>query len=137
MFLQHLNDKEKKAFLTLAKEFILVDGALSQEEEALINVMKAEMGIEEGYPEGEKTREELFKVFETRKSRVAALIEMQGLGYANMEYHTEEQAFVQQMAEAFGVNQEELKRIDEWVVRQVALLYEANEFWAEESIPQL
>lgn len=133
MFLHHLSENEKKAFLTLAKEFILVDGVLSQEEEALINVMKAEMGIEEGYPEGQKSREELFREFKTRKSQIAAIIEMQGLGYANMEYHTAEQEFVQQMADTFNVNEEDLSKIDDWVVRQVALLYEANELWAEEN----
>jgi uncharacterized tellurite resistance protein B-like protein len=133
MFLQHLSEKEKKAFLTLAKEFILVDGVLSQEEEALVTVMKAEMGIEEGFKDGEKNREELFGMFESRKTRIAAIIEMQGLGYANMEYHTEEQAFINQMANTFKISKEELSKIDDWVIRQVALLYEANEFWAEEN----
>jgi uncharacterized tellurite resistance protein B-like protein len=130
MFLNHLSQNEKKAFLTLAKEFILVDGELSPEEEDLVAIMKSEMGIQEGFPEGEKSRQDLFKMFENKKSRMAALIEMQGLGYANMEYHIQEKAFVKEMAESFGITEEELDRIDEWVVRQVALLYEANEFWA-------
>jgi uncharacterized tellurite resistance protein B-like protein len=130
MFLNHLSLNEKKAFLSLAKEFILVDGELSPEEEDLVKIMKAEMGIEEGFPEGEKSRQELFKMFVNKRSRIAALIEMQGLGYANMEYHIQEKAFVKEMAETFGISEEELDRIDEWVVRQVALLYEANEFWA-------
>src|SRR5688500_5907314 len=131
MFLHHLSDNEKKAFLTLAKEFILVDGELQQEEENLMRIMKAEMNIEEGYPEGQIRRDELFKMFSTRRSQMTAVIEMQGLGYANMEYHVQEKAFVSEMAEAFGINEEELAEIDDWVVRQVALLYEANEFWKE------
>jgi len=131
MFLHHLTENEKKAFLTLAKEFILVDGELSKEEEDLVRIMKAEMNIEEGYPEGQISRQELFKMFESRRSQVTALIEMQGLGYANMEYHTQEKAFVTEMAESFGIAEEELSDIDDWVVRQVALLYEANEFWKE------
>jgi hypothetical protein len=56
---------------------------------------------------------------------------MQGLGYANMEYHTQEKAFIHDMAEAFEIGDEELVEIDDWVVRQVALLYEANEFWEQ------
>jgi uncharacterized tellurite resistance protein B-like protein len=130
MFLNHLSETEKKAFLTLAKEFILVDGELSPEEEDLVKIMEAEMGIREGFPDGEKSRKELFSMFENKKSRIAALIEMQGLGYANMEYHIQEKAFVNEMAESFGITEDELDRIDEWVVRQVALLYEANEFWS-------
>jgi len=132
MFLNHLSLNEKKAFLTLAREFILVDGVLSPEEEDFIAIMKAEMSISEGYPEGEKSRQELFKMFISKKSRIAALIEMQGLGYANMEYHIQEKAFIKEMADAFGVAEDELDRIDDWVVRQVALLYEANEFWETE-----
>jgi uncharacterized tellurite resistance protein B-like protein len=131
MFLNNLSDEEKKAFLTLAKEFILVDGELSPEEEDLVRVMKAEMNIEEGYPEGQMTRQQLFKKFDSRRSQVSAIIEMQGLGYANMEYHTQEKAFVQEMADTFGISDEELNVIDDWVVRQVAMLYEANEFWKE------
>jgi uncharacterized tellurite resistance protein B-like protein len=131
MFLNNLSDEEKKAFLTLAKEFILVDGELSPEEEDLVRVMKAEMNIEEGYPEGQMTRQQLFKKFDSRRSQVSAIIEMQGLGYANMEYHTQEKAFVQEMADTFGISDEDLNNIDDWVVRQVAMLYEANEFWKE------
>ena len=131
MFLNNLSDEEKKSFLTLAKEFILVDGELSPEEEDLVRVMKAEMNIEEGYPEGQMTRQQLFKKFDSRRSQVSAIIEMQGLGYANMEYHTQEKAFVQEMADTFGISDEELNVIDDWVVRQVAMLYEANEFWKE------
>ncbi len=131
MFLHHLTENEKKAFLTLAKEFILVDGELSKEEEDLVRIMKAEMNIEDGYPEGQISRQELFKMFESRRSQITAVIEMQGLGYANMEYHLQEKEFVNEMAEAFGIEGEELADIDDWVVRQVALLYEANEFWKE------
>lgn len=131
MFLHYLTETEKKAFLTLAKEFIIVDGELSHEEEHLMTIMKAEMGLENGYPDGQISRQELFKMFESRRSQIAAVIEMQGLGYANMEYHTQEKAFVQEMAESFGLTEDELAEIDDWVVRQVALLYEANEFWKE------
>jgi hypothetical protein len=35
------------------------------------------------------------------------------------------------MAKVMGINDEELSIIDDWVVRQVALLYEANEFWKD------
>jgi len=129
MFLNHLSEIEKKAFLTLAKEFILVDGELSPEEEDLVLIMEAEMGINEGFREGEKSRKELFNLFKSKKSQIGALIEMQGLGYANMEYHIQEKAFINEMADSFGLKESELDAINDWVVRQVALLYEAHEFW--------
>ena len=129
MFLNNLSETEKKAFLTLAKEFILVDGKLSPEEEDLVKIMKAEMGIDAGFPAGEKSRIELFSLFSSKKSRISALIEMEGLGYANMEYHIQEKEFIKEMADSFGISTDELDTIDEWVVRQVALLYEAHELW--------
>lgn len=131
MFLHYLTNNEKQSFLTLAKEFILVDGELSPEEESLVTIMKSEMGIEDGFPEGQHSKNDLFDMFTSKRSKIAALIEMQGLGYANMEYHTQEKAFINEMAAAFGVSDELLEEIDDWVVRQVALLYEANEFWEE------
>ena|ERR1017187_6490482 len=131
MFLNNLTLNEKKAFLTLAKEFILVDGVLSPEEEDFIAIMKSEMGVEHGFSKGEKSRKELFELFTSRRSRISAIIEMQGLGYANMEYHMQEVAFINDMAKSFGISEDELSGIDSWVVRQVALLHEAGEFWDE------
>jgi len=87
------------------------------------------MGIDAGFPAGEKSRIELFSLFNSKKSRISALIEMEGLGYANMEYHIQEKEFIKEMAESFGISTDELDTIDEWVVRQVALLYEAHELW--------
>ncbi|MDQ3071796.1 MAG: hypothetical protein M3Q97_00835 [Bacteroidota bacterium] len=132
MFLHQLNQEEKKAFITLAKEFIMVDGELSPEEEELLTQMMGELGITDGFKENEYTRQQLFGMFKNRRARVATIIEMQGLGYANMEYHTEEIAFIEEMAKAFDISDDELEGIDDWVVRQVALLHEANDFWAEE-----
>ena len=112
MFLNNLSQTEKKAFLTLAKEFILVDGVFSPEEEGLVSIMKGEMGIEEGFPEGEKTRKELLSLFTSKRSRISAIMEMEGLGYANMEYHVQEKVFIKEMADAFGLSADELDSID-------------------------
>lgn len=133
MFLQDLTQQEKKAFLTLAKDFIMVDGVLSQEETSLVEQMTREMSTQDAFDEGHYSRRELCAMFQTRRSQFAAIIEMQGLGYANLEYHTSEKEFIQEMANYFNIDSEALSNIDEWVVKQMALLYEAQDFWTEQT----
>ena len=134
MFLQDLNDNEKKAFLTLALEFIVIDGQLDTEEELLVEQMQREMGVTTSYKPEEKSREELLDIFESRRSKVVCVIEMQALGYANMEYHTKEIEYIAEMAKHFGITPQTLQKIDKWVLTQLSLLYEAHEFWDDDPL---
>jgi hypothetical protein len=129
VFLENLNVQEKAAFLGLAQHLIRADGVLAAEEENLLATLSAQSGAIaplEGSPA------HLADQFETRRSKVSALLELMGLGFADGEYHPLEKALVLEVALAFGIDKAELFGMESWVIRQTALLEEARHFWNEQ-----
>ena len=128
MFLENLIGKEKSAFLGLAQMVVHADGLLSAREAQLLTALEAAAG--ETVAQG--TIESLAAVFQTRQSRVSALLELMGLGLADGEYHPAETKLIKEIAKALGFTEDELIGMESWVVRQVALIEEAAGFWTEE-----
>src|SRR5438067_2175410 len=114
MFLHLLNDTQQKSFLVLAKQFIEVDRKFADEEQNLLELMYAEMG----------------RGFDTRQARASVLLELIGVGHADQEFSPEESALLGKIAGAFGVSQEEVAAMDDWVQRQIALAREVDKFWS-------
>ena len=76
--------------------------------------------------------QELASAFQTRQSKVSALLELIGLGYADGEYRPIESALVGEISRALGFADDEVAGMESWVVRQTALLQEAAGFWIGE-----
>jgi tellurite resistance protein len=130
MFLHILNDRQQRAFLALAKQFIEADRNLSQGEQNLLELMYAETNLpfETELPSGEPA--ELLKEFDSPQSRTAAVIELVGVGHADDEFHPEENAFLRKVAGALGVSDQRLAQIEDWVQRQLRLAQEAEQLLA-------
>ena len=135
MFLHILNDTQQKAFLSLAKQFIEADSNLSSEEQNLLELMLAETGqsFDEEVPAEEV--EALLPAFDSRQARAAVLLELIGVGHADREFCAEEDSFLRKVAGTFGVPEEELRAMEDWVTRQMALAQEVERFWAEPGAP--
>jgi len=131
MFLQDLSNTEKVAFIGLAKQLVLADGSLNTEEELLLNQMLKEMQLTGEEAPKDTNLDFLANEFTTLKSKTICLIELIALGYANMEYHDLEKEFVNELASRFGISLEKTIEIESWVVKQLAHLYEAEEFWQQ------
>ena len=67
-------------------------------------------------------------VFDDRRSQVSLLLELIGLGHTDAEYSDTERAFVQAFADAFDIPTEEIDLFENWVLRQIALFNEAQDF---------
>ena len=128
MFLENLTDGEKSAFLGLAQRLIRADGVLSSKEEQVL----ASLTAVAGHRTAEGTLKELANTFQTRKTKVSALLELLGLALADGEYHAAEKGLVSEIAKALDFTENELDGMETWVVRQVALFEEAANFWNEE-----
>ena len=126
--MENLIGPEKSAFLGLAQKVVHADGILAPSEAQLLASLEAVAGktVAEG------TIESLTAVFQTRQSRVSALIELMGLGLADGEYRPAESKLIEQIATALGFTTDELVGMENWIVRQVALIEEAAGFWTEE-----
>jgi len=130
MFLHLFTEDQRKAFLALAKQFVEADAALSNEEHNLVELMYAEADIpfETELPEGDVPA--LLGAFDTRQARAAVLLELIGAGHADRDFSADENAFVSKVAKGLGVGDEELRRMEDWVERQVGLAKDVQEFWS-------
>ena len=126
MFLSALDDLEKTAFLALADAVIQADYHLAPQEETMLSAMRAEMGLPEPAEVPEMDIGTAASVIDSRRSRVAVMLELAGLAYSDGEIHAEEEILLARIGAAFGFTDDELLAQREWVMRQLALASEAK-----------
>ena len=124
MFLNLLDDNEKRAFTELAEKMIEADGLVIGREMAALAALKAEAGVAEVGGDG-RSVEELAGVFWSRRSKVAALLELIGLGYSDTHFSVGEQSIVRTVATEMGLSDEELEQCENWVRGHVKLIRDA------------
>lgn len=131
MFLHLLNDKEKGGFLSLAHKLVWADGEFASEEQLFLDAMKREMGL----PSDEEAKDADPTVasgnFGSKKSRVAAMLELIGLAHADNEYHPDEVALLKTVNAAFDFSETQFAAMENWVLRQLTLTREADAMMQE------
>ena len=125
MFLHELNDEQKQAFICLAHNVVVSDGDLTPDEQTMIDRLKQEIGLDPSFEPHYIPLDGINGVFDTRKSRIAILINLIRLGYADGAFEVEEQLLVKQICKLFDIPDDEFTRIENWVLRLVALEREA------------
>ena len=124
MYLNLLDNDEKLAFAELAEKMIEADGIVIGREVAALASLKAEMGISDADGAG-RTVDELAGVFRSRRSKVAALLELIGLGYSDISFHVSEESLVNSVANQMAIPPDELHEIESWVKEHVNLVRRA------------
>jgi hypothetical protein len=130
MFLNLLENEEKKAFAVLAERMIQTDGIVVGSEAVAIAALKGEMGIASA-DAGDLSVEELAGVFASRRSKVVALLELIGLGYSDTSFHVTERSLVWTAAAGMGVTADELAHLEGWVQKYVELVRQGMVFMRE------
>jgi len=124
VYLNLLDDDEKRAFAELAEKMIEADGLVIGREASTLAALKAEMGaIETGG--GERTPQDLAGVFKSRRSKVAALLELIGLGYSDTAFSVSEESLVNTVANQMAISPDELQDIEDWVKEHFSLIRRA------------
>lgn len=131
MFLGTLSDDQKQAFLVLADAVLQADRRLAPQEAEMLTLMRAEMGFPDDVPVPASDVAAAVTVFDCRRSRVAAMLELTGLAFADREIAPEEEAVIGRIGDALGFSQAEILSQREWVFRQMALVHEANAMMLE------
>lgn len=124
MFLNMLSDDEKRAFALLAEKMIEADGIVVGSEAAALASLEGEMGISRD-DAARRPVEELAAVFETKRSRAVAMLELIGLGYSDTSFCVNEQSIITSAATAMGISADELTTLESWVKKYVELVREA------------
>jgi len=124
MFLNMLDNDEKRAFVQLAEKMIEADGIVVGREAAALASLKAEMGVS-GAARDSRSVEELARVFKDKRSRVAALLELFGLAYSDTTFDLGEQSLIALVARDMGLTSDEVVALEKWVQDHVELVRRA------------
>lgn len=124
MFLNMLDDEEKRAFVLLAERLIEADGIVVGSEAAALAALKAEMGVDDVVGQ-EVSIEELAYTFKDRRSRVAALLELFGLAHSDSNFHMSEVSLIASVAYFMGFDDREIDVLENWVQEYVSLVRNA------------
>ena len=124
MYLNLLDGDEKIAFAELAEMMIKADGLVIGREAAALAALKAEMGVSETEDSG-RSVEDLASVFKSRRSKVAALLELIGIGYSDPSFSLGEESLVNAAANRMAVGPDDLAQIEEWVRDHFSLIRRA------------
>ena len=119
MLLNSLNQAQKEAFICLAHNVVVSDGELTVGERVMMDDMRREMDLPLAGIE---------KIFDTRRSRIVALISLIRLGYADGAFEIEEQCLLSDLCTAFEVSDADFAHLQNWVRRLIALEREAQAF---------
>ena len=126
MWLSSLSVEQREALMGLAHNVVVSDGLLDPNEEGMLDEFKREMELQPG---GEVEYLELSgieKIFDTRKSRVVALLNLLRLGYADGAFEIEEECLLREVCRAFQLPEDEFLLLENWVRRLISLEEEAR-----------
>ena len=124
MFVQYLSERQQSALLHYAQQMARADGSVADDEQEQLDVLREQVQL--GVEAVDVPLDELAALFDDRMSRVAFLLEVVGMGYANDEFDPAESQLANDLVKALGVGDDVLDDIKSWVVRQLSLLREAQ-----------
>ena len=125
MWLSSLSSEQREALLGLAHNVVVSDGLLDPNEEGMLNEFRREMELKEGSELEYLELSGIEGIFDSRKARFIALINLLRLSYADGAFEIEEECLLREICRAFQVPDEDFMLLDNWVRRLLALEEEA------------
>ena len=126
MWLSSLKPEQRQALLGLAHNVVVSDGLLDPNEEGMMDEFKREMELNPALESEYLELEGIEQIFDSRKSRLIALLNLLRLSYVDGAVDIEEECLLKEISEAFGVSDDEFMLLDNWVRRLLALEREAR-----------
>lgn len=128
MFLHELTDEQKEAFICLAHDVVVSDGEFTTDEQFMMDQLRREISLAEDFEPHYIPTEGVEDIFDSHRARVAVIINLIRLGYADGAFEIEEQFLLKEICSRFNVSDQEFSVIENWVRRLIALEKEARSF---------
>lgn len=125
MWLSSLNPRQRTTLLGLAYNVVVSDGLLDPNEESMLDEFKREMSLSPTEDVEYLELEGIEAVFDDRRSRMVALLNLLRLSYSDGAFEIEEECLLKEISQAFEVPDAEFQLLDNWVKRLVGLEEEA------------
>jgi hypothetical protein len=126
MWLSSLKPEQRQALMGLAHNVVVSDGLLDPNEEGMLDEFKREMELNTAIESEYLELEGIEGIFDTRKSRLIALLNLLRLSYADGAFEIEEECLLKEISRAFDVPDDDFMLLDNWVRRLIALENEAR-----------
>ena len=125
MFLRHFDDHQKRALIIMAYRMMMADQVARGEEKSIIAALKHEIGdvpvSKEDFDNGLDLR-----VFRTRRDKLAALLKLAAIAYADLEFHRNEVSMLVKYGRELDLSIEDLRHVDQWAKRHQSLVSDAE-----------
>ena len=122
MFLNYLNDSQKRALFDLADQMIHVDQVVAPAEVCYRDLLSREAGFQPAPYQAEPNVEPLLDLFTDRQSCTALAVELLVLAIIDGSFHPQEAEFAQFVVDYFGFttdDQDHLNRMAEQIAASV------------------
>lgn len=129
MFLSMLDNDQQRAFAVLANRMVAADGTVNVEEREALRRLRAELRVTDSDLE-DRDESVLAAVFDSRRAKVVALLELLGLAYSDREFHLDEQSMITAVAHEMAISADDLGRLNRWVQEHVRHIESAFELMA-------
>lgn len=126
MWLSVLNQIQREALLGLAHNVIVSDGLLDPNEEGMLDEFKREMELGSTIEVEYLELSGIERTFDSRRSRVIAVLNLLRLSYADGAFEIEEECLLKEISRSFELSEAEFLLLDNWVRRYIALEDEAR-----------
>ena len=126
MWLASLKPDQRLALIGLAHDVVVSDGLLDPNEEGMLDEFKREMELNPATESEYLELDGIEGIFDTRKSRLIALLNLLRLSYADGAFEIEEECLLKEISRAFDVTDDDFMLLDNWVRRLIALEDEAR-----------
>lgn len=131
MWLASLSADQRQALLRLAHNVVVSDGLLDPNEEGMLAEFSREMELSETSELEYLELDGIEAIFDSRQSRIVALLNLLKLSYADGAFEIEEECLLKEISHAFFVDEAEFLLLDNWVKRLNALENEAQALMRE------
>jgi tellurite resistance protein len=126
VFLHRLIDQDaRRTFARLAHRVLQSSGETSPREARVLYVMLSELELDVEALEGDEPLERVVLRIHHPRARVAALLELLRLAYADGDMRPEERAFIHWVATCWKMNDGLVREIEAWAKKHDALVQEA------------
>lgn len=127
MFIQHLNTEQQSALYHFSKQLISADGHIDERETLLLKTIVSQCSNSLNLDLGASfPLEQLSELFKEQPQKIAFLIELVGVAYADQVLQESEVNFLRNITEALGIELIRLEEIKEWVQQQMQLVEKAQ-----------
>lgn len=130
MWLGSLTDTQRDALLGLAHNVVVSDGLLDPNEEGMLVEFKREMALKPDLVSDYLELDGIGDIFDSRRAQTVAILNLLRLSYVDGAFEIEEECLLKEVARAFGIDDADFMRMDDWVKRLVALEQEAQRLMA-------